>query len=278
MKEISFFDLKKILTSKWAHKPGYGWFARRGGFSKQKAEDWEQATFPEDLKLLQKLGMKKGEKILAIAGYYASWASQIAKAGTKVDYSDIAQSMVNYSKKQYGNLFGKYICSYYELIPKKAKEYDWTFTFEACGAGKGLTLAYLRSLLNNKGGMLVIYNRKMFTRPKRIRYPRIVSKLAEIYGADWSTRKVNFKGHSKVTPMKVLPHLVYTIETNDSARKKVELDLRVLDKIKDKRIINLEEEAEKLDLEKNVFKEAILRLSKVSRIPTTKHRRKIKLI
>jgi len=64
---------------------------------------------------------------------------------------------------------------------------------------------------------------------------------------------------------------------NKDKKKKFD-QTKFLDKIKDKRIINLEEEAEKLDLEKNVFKEAILRLSKVSRIPTTKHRRKIKLI
>ena len=89
---IKIPNLKEILKPRWAHKPGFG---MRGGCKLIKREGSEQATTPEDPKLLDKLGIKKKEKVLAIAAYYASWASQIAKAGARVDYNDISKEMVN---------------------------------------------------------------------------------------------------------------------------------------------------------------------------------------
>jgi len=92
-----------------------------------------------------------------IAGYYGTWASKIAEAGAEVYYSDISRPMVRYARKKYGCLFRDYICSNYEFMPKHAREYDWTFTFEACGGSQGLPIAYMRSLMNNKGGIIVLF-------------------------------------------------------------------------------------------------------------------------
>ncbi|MFQ5531795.1 MAG: hypothetical protein ACE5ES_04230 [Candidatus Nanoarchaeia archaeon] len=231
-------NLKKILIPRWAHKPGYGVNAK--GFHKQ--DIWRQGTIPEDKKLLQKLGIKKGDKVLAIASYYGDWAKELKKAGAKVDYSDVSKSMVNYVKKQKDRKFNRYIHSGYESIPKKPLEYDWTFTYEACGGGQGLPIAYLRSLLNNKGGILVLhYNLK---NPEAMggkldRYKMIVKNLAKAYGSKASVirKKIVAKGKTdKLTLNKI--YIIHKITTNNPARKKAEIDIKVLWDTKNKRVID----------------------------------------
>lgn len=222
-------DLKEILKPRWEHKPGFG---MNKEFVLHKRESFQQSTSPEDTNLLKKLGIKRGDKVLAIAGYYASWASEIAKHGVKVDYSDISKSLVNWSKKKYSKLFKKYICSGYELIPKNQKEYDWTFTFEACGGGSGLPIAYLRSLLNKKGGILIYHLRygkakeKMGGKPKS--YPLIVKTLSKVYGADYEIKKIKVRSHKFEKPTKMIAHKIHVIKTNDKARELACQDLKAL--------------------------------------------------
>jgi len=270
---ITFLKLEKILEPRWLHKVGWGVSSK--GWHKRKKT---QATIPKDNLILQKIGMRKKDKVLAIAGFYADWATSLVKAGVKVDYSDISKGIVNYTKKKRGNIFGKYICSNYELIPKKPKEYDWTFTFEACGARQGLPIAYLRSLLNNKGGILVIYS-KLGKRGggKTKTYPKIVKTLAKTYKTQYKIKNIKIKTQNKGFYQGFLPHRVYTIKTSNSARKKAELDLRVLDFVKKKKIIYLEKEARKLDLEKKEFKDSIIRLSKLSKILGEPYKKEIEL-
>jgi hypothetical protein len=218
-------DLKKIIQPNWEHQPGYG--VDKDGWKKQKIA--EQATTPEDPKILDKLGIKKGEKVLAIAGYYANWASFLAKKGAKVDYNDISKSMVKYVKKNVKVKFGKYVCSNYELIPKIEKEYDWTFTFEACGGSQGLPIAYLRSLLNKKGGILVLFYEKgghMGSKWKR--YPTIIKTLATIYHAKFEIKELDIIGHRKGRQTSSLPHRIYVLRTNDQSREMAKEDLKAL--------------------------------------------------
>ena len=215
MKKYKIPNMKEILKPRWAHKPG--WRVNQAGWHKMKI--LKQATVPDDRKILQKLGIKKGEKVLAIAGYYGNWASALKKTGAIVSYSDISKPIVNWVKKNNKTKFKEYICSNYELIPKKPKKYDWTFTFEACGGGQGLPLAYLRSLLNNKGGILVLYwntkkRARMGIKPKR--YPLIVKSLAKAYGAKASIKEINVKTYEnfprKDKKTAFLPHKIYTIK------------------------------------------------------------------
>lgn len=228
--KIKIPNLKEILKPRWEHKPGFG---MNEEFILHKRKSFQQSTAPEDPNLLKKLGIKKNEKILVVAGYYASWASALARLGAKVEYSDISKSLVNWSKKKYGKLFRKYICSNYELIPKKPEEYDWTFTFEACGGGSGLPVAYLRSLLNKKGGILVYHLRygkakeKMGSKPKR--YPLIVKTLAKVYGAKYKIKKIRVKSHRFGKPTKMIAHKIYIIKTNKKARKMAGEDLATLE-------------------------------------------------
>jgi hypothetical protein len=228
MKTYTIPNLKEIMKPRWEHKPGYG---MNKEYVLHKRKSFEQSTTPKDSELLKKLGIKRGEKVLTIASYYASWASEIAKAGAKVDYSDISQSLTNWAKKKYKKLFGKYIHSGYEVLPKQSREYDWTFTYEACGGGSGLPIAYLRSLLNNKGGILVLLLDK--ENPNRMgsklkRYPNIVRKLSEIYSADCSLKKIRIKSHRIDKPVKMNNFMISKIKTNEKARKLATQDLLAL--------------------------------------------------
>jgi hypothetical protein len=258
-------NLKKIVRMANSHKAGFGIDTYTGKFHKQ--EILEQGSTPEDPKLLTKLGIKKRQRILAIAGYYASWASQLAKQEAKVDYSDVSQSMVNWSRRKYGKLFSKYLCSPYESIPKNQGEYNWTFTFEACGGKQGLPIAYLRSLLNKDGGILVMAWRKekakMGSKPKQ--YPLIVRTIGQIYGAHALVEDINFRGHIKGQPTTAIRHGVYKILTNNSARKEATLDLRVLEDIQHKNAIVLEEEAERLGINRKDLTHSLNRLDAISR-------------
>jgi len=221
-------NIKEILKPRWAHKPGEA--VNEKGWHKQEAR--QQSSAPEDKNLLRKLEIKKGEKVLAIAGYYASWASEIARLGAKVDYSDISNSMVRWTKRKYGKLFEKYICNNYELIPKNPNEYDWTFTFEACGGGSGLPIAYLRSLLNKKGGILVLHvrygtaRRKMGSKPRT--YPRIIKTLSKVYGAKYKIKDIRIKSHRFKHPIRMILHRIHIIKTNDKARQLAKQDLDAL--------------------------------------------------
>jgi hypothetical protein len=222
-------NMKEIVKPRWSHKPGFG---MNRAFMLHKRESYQQSTAPKDPSLLKKLGIKKGERVLAIAGYYASWASALARLGAKVDYLDISRSLVNWSKKKYKRLFGKYICSNYELLPKKPEEYDWTFTFEACGGGSGLPVAYLRSLLNKKGGILVYHRRygkakkNMGSKPKN--YPLIVKTLSKVYKVRYKIKTIKIKSQRFKRKTEIIPHKIFIIETNEKARALAQRDLEAL--------------------------------------------------
>jgi len=268
-------DLNKIIKPIWKHEAGYG--LKQGKFYKQSVA--EQGTAPEDQKLLDKLGIKKKEKVLAIAGYYGSWASEIKRLGAKVDYNDISRSMVNYVKKNQRK-FDKYICSNYELIPKKSGEYDWTFTFEACGGKQGLPIAYLRSLLNKKGGILVLYFRdeeKYKMGGKLKSFSAIVKIISSTYYTSFSIKKKLIKARRKNIFKGNLPHMIYILRTNKSARNKAFLDLKVLDYLKKKRMINSDVDSKNLKIKEKELKDSIKRLSRISKLIDEKFNKTIEL-
>lgn len=232
-------DLKKILQPLWSHNPGEG--VNQTGWHKQDV--LMQGSRPKDPQILNKLGIKKGEKVLAIAGYYGDWAYALEKNGAKVDFSDVSKQIVNWVKKQKDRKFKRYIVSGYELLPKKEKEYDWTFTYEACGGGQGLPLAYLRSLLNNKGGILVLFFRpddpeKMGSKLER--YPLIVNQLAKAYGGKAIVVRKEIRAHRKNLPIKNHTYIIHKILTNDKARELVKKDIEFLWKIENKKIVSRE--------------------------------------
>lgn len=259
-------NFKKIIKPNWSHKAGFGISAEKGGFVKQNIP--HQGTIPSDKNLLKKLGIKKKDKVLAIAGYYADWASAIKNLGAIVDYSDISCSLVNYVLKNVKTKFRRYICLGYEHLPKKTKEYDWTFTYEACGGKQGLPIAYLRALLNNKGGILMV-----FTNPKNPKstgsklktYPNIVNILSKIYKAKKKIRLLKIKSRRKNELILTNnPYLVCQIITNDSARKKAETDIKILEALKSKNSINLKKQSKTLCLAEDEIYNSLKRLNKLT--------------
>jgi len=269
-------NVKHILKPRWSHKPGF-WMSKTYVLIKQ--EKIGQGTTPKIKDLIKNIGIKKGDKVLAIAGYYADWASVIARAGAHVDYSDISPTMVKYVKGEYRNLFKRYICSNYELIPKTLKEYDWTFTYEACGGASGLPLAYLRSLMNRKGGILVLFfnkkhKKRMGTKPKN--YSKIVKGLARIYNVEYKITEINIKGKRKIKRSSgILPFMMYTLKTNNRARIIVKQDLDVLEKIKDKKKISLKRLSRDLGRDKKNIRDSLKRINSFSGIIEKKFVRRI---
>ena len=276
---IKIPDFQKIVKPDWLHKAGFGISIERGGFVKQKIAN--QSTIPADKKLLKKLGIKKRESVLAIAGYYADWASALKTLGAEVDYSDISRSLVNHVKKNVKIKFRKYICLGYEYLPKKAKEYDWTFTYEACGGKQGLPIAYLRALLNNQGGILMVYTKPK--NPKSIgnklkTYPDIVNTLSRIYKAKKKVRIVKIQARRKEDSIyNNKPYLVCKIITNNSAREQAELDIKLLENIGHKNPISLEREAKKLKVSKEAIRISLTRINRITRLFNEKFVREINI-
>lgn len=257
-------DLKKILEPLWAHNPGEG--VNQTGWHKQDV--LMQGSRPKDPQILNKLGIKKGEKVLAIAGYYGDWAYGLQKNGAKVDFSDVSKSIVNWVKKQKDRKFKRYIVSGYELLPKKEKEYDWTFTYEACGGGQGLPIAYLRSLLNNKGGILVLFFRpdnpeKMGSKLER--YPLIVNQLAKAYGGKSVIIRKKIISHRKEMPIMNYTYIIHKILTSDKARELAKRDIEFLWKIGNKKTISKED------------KDSVKRLSILVKAMNNKFRREVEV-
>lgn len=228
-------DIKKILMPTWLHNPGEA--VNQEGWYKQKI--LMQGTRPKDKKILEKLGIKKKDKVLALAGFYGDWAWGLQKNGAKVDYSDISRKIVAWVKKQKDRKFERYIVSDYINIPKRELKYDWSFTYEACGGGQGLPLAYLKSLLNKKGGILVLCFRPdkpnaMGSKIKR--YPLIVKMLEKAYGAKAKIIRKRIKAHRREMPEQNYTYIVHKILTNPKARKLAKKDFEFLIKTKNKKI------------------------------------------
>ena len=152
------------------------------------------------------------------------------------------------------------------MIPKKSREYDWTFTYEACGGSRGLTIAYLRSLLNNKGGIFVYefnLEKKQSMIGKRKSYPKILRTLVKVYGVNGSITKKRIKSRRRIKPIKMNTFFIFKIRTNNSAREKTERDLKVLKYLYDKGTVNLKKDSIKLKMSEKELRDSMVRLSKL---------------
>lgn len=156
------------------------------------------------------------------------------------------------------------------MIPKKSKDYDWTFTYEACGGKQGLPLAYLRSLLNNKGGILTVFlNPK---NPKSIggklkTYPNIVNTLAKVYNSRSIVKKIKINACRRIDDNFVThPFLVAWIMTNENARTKAELDIKVLSHLKNKKSFNIDRESKNFNITKREINDSFRRLERISQL------------
>jgi hypothetical protein len=246
MKTVSIPDINKIISKPEARTvEGFftGGYFQKGKFYKKQRKT--QATLPEDGNLLKKVGLAKNDKVLFIAGYYGNWPKALAKAGAIVYYTDVSKNLVNYARK---NLKEKRIkecfCSDFTLVPDKSLKYDWTFSFEPLGTRQGLPIAMLRSLLNRKGGKLIVYPRivemdRHFKSSKP--YTLIAKNLSMIYKTRYEISRKAIEGKDQKNRKLTKKHVIITIYASEPARRKVELDLKTLKYIDSKKRINKKE-------------------------------------
>jgi len=270
MKIFFIPNIEKIIAKPEARFfKGYYW--KDGKFHEKIIKT--QATLPDDKNLLSKIGLGKNEKILFIAGYYGNWAKSLARAGIIVSYSDVSRNLVNHAKKSLREKnIKEYICSDYTLIPSKSLKYDWTFSFEPIGTKQGLPIAMLRSLLNKKGGKLVVYPRVIeeMDRSKHYKSSRPLTKIVRIlfktYKANYRINKKIIEGKSQKSVKLKKKHVIITIFTSNLIRKKVEFDLKLLSFLKNKKIIRISDLCNNFNTSEKEIIQSLRRLEKITKV------------
>ena len=189
-----------------------------------KAYD-RQRTDPDPKSLAAKVGLKRGDEVLVVAGHRATWALALAKAGVKVTYSDVSQELTRHVKKTvlHRNIVD-YVCTSYALHPAFPNQYDWTFTFEAVGP-KPFVL--LLSLLNRCGGKYVIWDKGDHARRKLTDLSATVSLCKRLYKVAGTIDVAEIPCTDRLGRSKPRRHDVITVRTTDKARQRMHLDIRV---------------------------------------------------
>jgi len=194
----------------------------------------EQDFVPTDRKLIEKLGLKKGEKVLVFAGGHGDWANALARKKMKVFYTDASKKMTSYAEKRFSkSKISSFRAREASLQPQLKKKFDWSFSFEPVPLEPSwnLTFALLRSLLNKKGAKFVYRERDDPFGPK------INKEFEKIYGIKIRTKLELLFGirHGK----KQLKECnIITIKTNNEARKKVNIDLKVMNFLRKRKVLN----------------------------------------
>lgn len=175
------------------------------------------------------LGLREGERVLCIAAFFADWAKALKEGGLIVDYNEVSREILDYVKARMN--FNEFILSDYVYVPRKKDYYDWTFSFEPVGAKAGLPIAILRSLLNKKGCKLVIFPRLKGGKPvgkKTENFPKILHTFTKVYGVETKIEDVFIASHKIGGKNIESSHRVFTIFTDENAKKLAEKDLEVL--------------------------------------------------
>jgi hypothetical protein len=188
----------------------------------------KQFLTPKDRNLQKKLGIGKGEKVLIIAGYLGDWARAIAEFA-EVTYTDQSHAIIQYAKEKEGKI-KTFKRTPGELKPQRAMIYDWTFSFEPYPLfGKeAFPIILIRGMLNKKG--IKIVDSMYATNPTNPFEPEM-ERLAELYGAKMEKKVVAIKGtrfgfiNPKITTGSACT--ILTIHTNNEARKRAAIDLKV---------------------------------------------------
>ena len=199
---------------------------RRWGWSLYK----EQTIAPKSKGLSKKLGIKRGSRILVLAGCFGDWADALARDGNRVVYSDVSADMVRGIKEsEKGKKFESVRVFEASQWPRKSMRYDWSFSFEPIPIPyRGLHLALMRSLLNRKGAKLV-YGELFYDGAQKT--GKDVEEIARLYGARYVKQVVKIEdvrgGEHEIT--------VFTLKTNEEARRKAWIDVQVLKEVRRKR-------------------------------------------
>src|SRR5262249_34338755 len=118
-----------------------------------------QDAWPVDPNLLEKLGMKRGDRVFGFAGYLADWLVPLSQQGARLVYNDLDPVVVDWVRRHRSTEFRKE----FEIRvgdpfidPRRTNQYEWSFSFEPWPVCWGeLPFVIIRSMLNRKGFMMV---------------------------------------------------------------------------------------------------------------------------
>jgi len=191
---------------------GKAWIpAARGG---------AQSLVPKDPLLSKKLGLAKKEKILVIAGYYGDWARALSES-CEVRYTDLGKEMAAFAGRKKAKV-RSFTARPAELLVRKPMLYDWSFLFEPYPLVAGsLCLVLARSLLNKKGCKILERSNLDPT------FYAQVTKVARLYNAKSKFEQIRLTGLVNKSKIEC-PVAMFTLSTNNEARKKAMLDMGLL--------------------------------------------------
>ncbi|MFH1054680.1 MAG: hypothetical protein V1744_01150 [Candidatus Altiarchaeota archaeon] len=181
-----------------------------------------QNIHPVDPDLNEKLGIERST-ILFFAGGSGEVAQALASAGNRVHYTDISESITDHAKEK-GTGVTSFSLRDAALGPEHPFQYDWSASFEPVPLHRGtLPFALMGALLNNRGAFLIYHEvRKWNPLPD-------LSLMERLYGTTVDSKKIML---SCQLPGLSAPHLVqntvYTLRTNDDARRKALVDRAIL--------------------------------------------------
>ncbi len=190
-------------------------------------ETFSHTIVPKDSQLIQKVGLRQGQKIQYFASFVGDWAKALAEQ-IEVHAKDPSQPHIQNLQKNKGKIKSvqRQTAGYGAILPKR---YHWSVSFEPFPAfrePRGLEDVARRSLINIKG-MKVFFSEP--PKNKEIRtYRKRMKVMAKIYGAKLEEKivEIEIKGDYKDQTIKH-PLVVFNLITNHEARRKALIDLKV---------------------------------------------------
>jgi len=257
---------------------------RRKWFSESRAKikvskGWGVASYPRnaqefvprDPKLMQKIGLKKGERIIFFAGCYGDWAAALSKS-CEVKYTDVSDEMLRAAKAKNPNAAKSFRVAAAETVPQRMKVFDWSFSFEPypLSMHRGINLSLMRSLLNRKG-LLMVFSPMVDARNEiRAFFERRTRKIAELYGAGFEKKSVVVHGEGK-KGFENRKSYVFVMRTNNVAREKVRTDLKVLKLLEREETLTRKELSERVGVSLKDINESIRRIGSIGRLHGVTH-------
>ncbi len=228
-------------------------FFRLRAHLKKRIKPWKVNLFgsqdfsPTSFRISKRMGIKKGEKVLVFAGYFGDWAKYLMPLA-KITFTDLSRDYTERFSRTVSGAKTKTIPA--EIIPVRAKKYNWSFSFEPFPLVEqgGLTYALSRSMLNKNGSKIVFSNQNL---ARNDLLKRVSQKVAKIYDAEFvlsnfsvdvisamdTLRKKQGSDSENIVfqraaPTKKQMNLI-TIKTNPLSRRKAFVDnllLNIIDK------------------------------------------------
>ncbi len=226
------FSKRRVSKSREKSREGFRVLDTVRVFSHRKTSRWgskrfslaeRQTTVPKAERLSKAIGIRKGSRVLFFAGCYGDWPLALSKENI-VTYADASPEMAKLQReKGRGKNFEGIRILEASQWPRTPKKYDWSISYEPVPLHKPvLALAGLRSLLNNRGAKIIFVGNYFLETQDRTR--TVFDAIKSVYGCEWSRSRPTIEDiHGKKQNL-----TVYTLLTNENARKKAWVDIQVM--------------------------------------------------